>query len=286
MTLLAVCGAPGRLEVKRVPLSRAVVDDVATLFRAQAETLLGGVDEVEYVGNYKPDLDEILVIDNPPDAEQIAREAAGNHTALPVLDTVNFAAEAIRALALVDQGEHDAPRLLVQAFKRTQNLQRGFSLIQSADTFQKLTDAAFLLETKLAAVIESGRTYFKSDHVLRQFVQMRDAYREATNQEVESFAQHGHFIVPDVAAFVAVTNQVTRKLITEVRSSGVLEERSVEELSTSARQSGLDLPVRDGQIALPNDKQELKSILKFLVEDRYPGPITGHVYVSNSKRPA
>jgi hypothetical protein len=284
--LFAACRADGELVAKRVRLDATVQQAVEAIFESQEAAFRNGVtSEVPFNGSWTPDDDEFLAIDVPVEAAIFEDAIRANAMAVPDLDTVHFADEGIKAL-FTGRVVNRAATVLVQRFTSQQLLSRRFSLFQQGNAFRQLTDPAFTLDSSLACIIENGTIKFKSQQKLRSIIDMVELYRAATDQEVQEFAGHERLMVGNVPAFVAVTNQTSRKLIHAVASNHTLDNYTPAEIQTAAQPTSLDVNIQNGKIVMPADHKGIKALLQFLNESRYSGPLSHHPYVTNSQRPA
>jgi len=283
--LFVACRVNGELVPKRVRLDATVQQAVETIFNNQEAAFREGVtQEVAFNGSWSPDEEEFLTLDVPAEAAIFESTILGNATAVPDLDAANFAEEGIKALftGIVRNG---AAKVLVQRFTSQQLLTRRFSLLQQGNAFRRLTDAAFTLDNSLTCIIENGKIKFKSMQKLRSIIDMVELYRAATDEEVQTFAGHTNLSVWDVPAFVAITNQTSRKLIHAVAESGTLDHYTPAEIQTAAQSTGLTVAIQNGKVEMPREHGGIKALLQFLNESRYAGPLTHHPYVTNSQRP-
>lgn len=276
----------GQLITKRVRLDATVQQAIETVFAEQEADFRAGVtDEVPFDGRWTPNEDEFLTIDVPAEAQIFGATINANATAVPDINTTAFADEGIKGL-FTGVTTNGATKVLVQRFTSQQVLERRFALLQQGNAFRRLTEPAFTLDNSLACIIEDGKIKFKSQHKLRSIINMLDIYRAATDQEVQAFAGHASLEVADVAAFVSVTNQVSRKLIHAIANNGTLDTYTPNDIQAAAAQTGLAIDVQNGKIMVPTEHGEIKALLQFLNESRYSGPLSGQPYVTNSQRPA
>lgn len=282
--LFAACVSEGGIVAKRVQLNNDVQAQVIGLF-AEQEVLFrdGVVEEIAFNGTWKPDDDEVLTIPIPADTQALVEAIEGDPLALPVIQTGSFSDEGIKAL-FTGGANGGATKVLVQRFTAQQLLERRFSLLGDGNTFRRLTEPAFALDTSLMCIIEGGHLKFKSQHKLRTLVNMVDIYRAATEPEVRQFAAHAALAIADVDAFVAVTNQTSRKLIAAIASAGTLDEYNIPQIQAAAAATDLDVAVENDRIVMPTEHREIKALLQFLDESRYSGPLSGQAYVTNSRR--
>lgn len=281
--LFAACRINGELVPKRVSLSEGVRQKIVDLFREQEEEFLDGMtEEIRYKGNWKPDKEELLIIDVPQEACIFEKTITANATSIPRIKTTNFANEGIKALFTgISAGK--STKILVQKFAAHQILGRKFSLIHDGNTFRHLSEPAFTLDTSLTCIIEGGKIKFKSQHNMSSIVSMREIYRVATEAEVRSFAEHTRIKVEDVDTFVNMTNQTSRKLIHEIIESGVLDNHTSTQISDAAKETNLTVTIKDEKIVMPTEHKKVKALLQFLNESRYSGPLSGQSYVTNSR---
>lgn len=283
--LFAACRINGNLIAKWVRLDVTVQHAVEAIFDAQEAEFRDGVaTEIPFDGNWTPDEDEFLTIDIPAEAAIFQTTIRRNVLSVPEINTAAFADEGIKAL-FTGVTVNRQTKVLVQRFTSQQVLGRKFALLQQGNAFRRLTDCAFTLDTGLACIIEGGKIKFKSQQKLRSIIDLIDIYRAATDQEVQAFAGHASLAVWNIPAFVAVTNQTSRKLIHAVASNGTLDTYTPTAIQVAAQTTGLTVNLQNGRIVMPTDHGEIKAFLQFLNESRYSGPLSGHPFVTNSQRP-
>lgn len=285
--LFAACRThDGQLIAKRVRLDANVQQAVEAVFAEQEAAFRQGVtDEVPFDGSWTPNEDEFLTIDVPAEAQIFADTINANAMAVDDIDTAAFAAEGIKAL-FTGIPVNGATKVLVQRFTSQQVLERRFALLQQGNAFRRLSEPAFTLDNSLTCIIEDGTVKFKSQHKLRSIINMLDIYREATEQEVQTFAAHASLEVADAVGFVNVTNQVSRKLIHAIVNNGTLDNYTPVQIQAAAHQTNLEIDVQNGRIVMPTTHADIKALLQFLNESRYSGPLSGQAFVTNSQRPA
>ena len=284
--LFAACRQNGTLIAKRIRLDATVQQAVQTIFDNQEAEFRDGIQtEVPFDGAWNPDPDEFLTIAIPTEAAIFANTINANATTIPDLDTANFATEGVKAI-FTGATVNGQTKTLIQAFTPKQMLERRFALMQQGNAFRRLTEPAFTLEGMLTCIIEGGLVKFKSQHKLRGIIDMVAIYRQATDQEVQTFAGHASLNVADVQAFVATTNQTSRKLIHAIANNGTLDAHTPAAIQQAALQTNLQVDVQNGQIVMPVAHPDIKALLQFLNESRYNGPLSGTPFVTNSKRTA
>ena len=284
MNLLALCRDANGITIKRIPLDGALQNPVMQIFSDQEAAFRADrPNEVAFDGDWNPDDDEILVLDATAEANAMVAAASGNVLALPTINAGNFDAENIKAL-FVGVNTGAGLRLLVQRFTAAQVLSRRFAMIANNNQFSKITDPAFNLATSLTCIIEGGQIKFESYHKLRAVFDVVEFFAAATDDDIDDFAGHASIAIADVPALKALVTQTERKLIHKLASTGVLDAHAPLDIQTKANATGLVVNIANGQIVFPNDKQEIRRLLRFLDDSLYEAPLSGLRYVTNSKR--
>jgi hypothetical protein len=283
--LFALCrDHGGALQVKRVRLTQPVQAKIEGLFQAQTAAFLDGIsEEVDFAGDWKPDSDEILVIDAPAEADAISNALSANPTSLPDIDGQNFQAENIKGLfvALQHGGQ---TRISIQLFSAQQILARRFSLLLDNNTFKELTDPAFTLDNYIHAIMEGGKIKFKSFFNVKRIFALNQFYEEATDGQIDIFCTHPSLAVASVDDFKLMADQNIRKMIHAITKTGVLDKYQVGDIVQKAASFGLAIPVTSGKMSVPDNRKEAKTFFRFLDDGIYEAPLSAARYVTNSKR--
>lgn len=85
-------------------------------------------------------------------------------------------------------------------------------------------------------------------------------------------------------SFETMANSSIRRKIAAINDSEVLKKYQAIEIKRLAQKSGITITVKNKQIVIPNDKEQIKVILGFLDEEAYKGPFSQITYLANSKR--
>jgi hypothetical protein len=283
--LFAACRHNGSLVVRRVRLNASVQNAVMNLFEDQEIQLKEGVTtEVDFNGSWNPEAEELLTIDVPPEAEIFTETLNANATSIQDINTDNFFDENIKAIFTGSTDDNGFTRVLVQRFTSKQFLQKKWALLQDGNAFRGLTEPAFSLDSSLTCIIEGGKIKFKSQFKLRSIIEMKDIYREATDQEVKDFTEHESLFVENVDSFLDVADQTTRKLISAITRSDNLNVYTVEEIRDAAKRVGVSITVNNNKIVIPDARADVKNLLRFLDDSLYEASLTGQRYITNSKR--
>jgi hypothetical protein len=278
----------GSCQIKRVRVNQSLQIELIQIFEDQRVLFEQGVDtEVVFNGDWKPDLNEVLIIDNIVESQMMVDAINANATSFSDVVISNFSNEPIKSIFTgINSGGQI--KVFAQKFSSRQALslnQLPLIKMQTGNTFVKTTDDIFTIDNKLVAIIEGNKTKFKSFHNARMVFDLSEFYKEATDDDLTQMAQHASLEITNLPNFIAEADTQVRKMAHSIESSGVLDNYTVNQISTAAA-SFPDIPVvlNNGKITLPIDKKELKEVLHFLLEDIYKGPLSGSDYLTNSKR--
>lgn len=159
--------------------------------------------------------------------------------------------------------------------------------LQEQHHFNRLTESAFIINSKIQAIHKDGNLYFKSFPSASKIFDLRANMVMATEGEVTAFANKANVSI-NLEWLKAHANAKTRRLIKMVNESGTLDtymglgRRRRESLADSVN---VDITIQDDKLVLPTNVGRVNRILEFLNEDVYRGLITSNIFRTNSKRP-
>lgn len=276
--------------IRRIPLTPALNTELAKLFAKQQAELLNDRQPIAFTGSYNVDEGEIFTIADYPLPPAIG-QAIGNPLTCPVL---NLTTETHRIKALFS-GTWSAANKTVnfQVFDAGKLLKRGFTLIGSGDTYKKLEEPGLILQDKLTAHFHYGTLHFSSYHNTKRFLDLADYYREATDTDLDDFAATDLFAFEDQASFKEQADSIIRKKIALLQKNEVLKDLTVADIQTVANNFNAELPEEhhigitvndDGKLVIPEDKKQMKELIRFLDEDYVTAPLTKRKCLTNSKQ--
>tara|TARA_R110002167_G_C12674022_1_gene650959 strand:+ start:1509 stop:2396 length:888 start_codon:yes stop_codon:yes gene_type:complete len=278
----------GSCQIKRVRVNQSLQTELIQIFEDQRVFFEQGVDtEVVFNGDWKPDSNEVLTIDDIAESQILAGAINANASSFSDVVISNFSNEPIKAI-FTGINTNGQTKVFVQKFSSRQALSLNelpVIKMQTGNIFVKTTDDIFTIDNKLVAIIEGNKTKFKSFHNARMVFDLSNFYKEATDDDLTQMAQHASLEITDLASFIAEADTQVRKMAHSIESSGLLDNYTVTQISTAAANfPDIPVAVNNGKITLPSDKKELKEVLHFLLEDIYKGPLSGSDYLTNSKR--
>ena len=284
MALLALCGERRELSIKRVRLNASLHEEV-TLELGSQETYFRSGQEVPFDQNWTSEDDEISTVAIPEDEGVFDQIYRSTDTSLQPMEDIGE----VRGLAMQPDG---SPRILVQAFFSRQVFGKGpLAMFGSPRGYSRLEKPGLELGTSLVCIVEDGQLKFRNLTHLSRVIDTAAIFHEATNEEVRTFADTlsnlFEFDGGDVDRFVSsASSRAARKCIASLNASGVLRNRSAEDLRRAAEPTNLTINIRDDKIVMPTRSSEITSLMRFLNDGRYVGPVSGNVLISNSQRPA
>ena len=176
-----------------------------------------------------------------------------------------------------------------QAMDKRQVMSTGpLSLLLSKNTFKQLTVPAVQIGPEVHAFHKEGQLTFWNLGWARKLFDMEVYVREATDAEVNMFIGAAHISVANPDLFRTHCDQWVRMRLTRIMHSGIVEQSGLPAITLEATAFGITITSdtdADGnaRLVIPDDKQQLKTLLKFLEEDYYKGVLSGKHYVANSK---
>lgn len=284
--LLALCGEKHDLEIREVPLSGPVQQDVVSAFLRQEE-VFRGAEEKPFDENWLNEGDEIATTPIPEDVSAFGKISSSTDTELEPIETNNL--EKIRGLAIKPK-DQVKERILVQLFAKSQLLTREgvLALVTECGTYTHLKSSTFCLADKLVCIVEDNLIKFRSLHNLSRVIDTSKIFSTATDNDVKSFAK-AHinlFEISDVSQFVSDTSRNARKYMMSLVKSGVLQSHTAQTLKDAAVDTQLHIQVQNDKIMMPSKSGEITELMRFLNDGRYVGPISGKAFITNSRRQA
>jgi hypothetical protein len=260
--------------VRRIDLVPAVEDQVRDIFVDQGQAMTEK-DPVLFDGNYKVDEDEVLYVEMELSAE--LEEIANNPMGIHLLD---IGVDNIKALIWYEDEVY-----YFQNFDNRKLLRQKTVLFLANQTYNRLTADAFVLDNYIQAVCREGEFYFISYANANKIFSLQAYYKEATDEELDTFAEHEMVVVEDIDWLRDHANTVIRKQVTLLQKSNLLNEVSPKKIKSGAKKFKIECVFDDdGKIVFPSDMRKCKDLLKFLNEECYEGPLTKRQYATNSKR--
>lgn len=231
--------------------------------------------------------DDVFMIDNFSDSDYFHRPTK-SVSDCGVYDPSTTSLDSIVALFVKPNDTED--KLLFQYFDNKKKLSNErfvlFSRPFVSNEFMRLDGAGFILDSKLVAVLDGSKLYFKSFYYAKRVFQLGDYFRAATDEELTDFNHHPLFNPIDDEIIKTLATNTMREKVFEIEKSGILNSLDIQKLVSYAKIADLDIKVVDNKINIPEDKKSLQRFLGLLCEDYYDGRLRNIIYLSTGKRSA
>jgi hypothetical protein len=274
-------------EIMRLNLTRDSQDLLCELFvNATALILNSNNTFVEFNGGYRPDAGEVQLINNYTIGQEIINALTEPTSIVSFTPDLDCLPEIKGIFTGVIE-----PEVVVafQKFNKNQYITRkGISLLHNRNTFEKISSFGISIEDSVDCVYKDNKLFFKTFFSARQALDLSQYYRLATDKDIDSFISHPSVNVNNEQAFRENADTWVRRKIALIYDSGTLNQIPPSEIAEKASEYNLTIEIIEEQgmpkINLPNEKTELKHVLKFLDDEIYKGPLSSNTYETNSKK--
>jgi hypothetical protein len=287
LSLFALTSDPAKRIVK-FNLSNDVQADLTTYLKDQESSFDLQQDEIVFDGKYKPDAGEVLCIENYDDIDNL-ESAIRNPTSLDLVDPSEDFFHDIKALfsgyILVTGGV----KVLLQNFDRRKIIStNGLSIFHSANVYKKIEGIGLTIDHKLTATLEEGKLKFFSFHNARQIFDLSEYYKEATDDNIIEFSNMDLIKSAGNNLLLEMSDSWVRRKISLIQQSGILQNVPINEMKAVATEFSIPFITvtenGDELIKIPDNKSDLKKLLRFLDEDYYTSSLSKTNFITNSKR--
>lgn len=288
LNLFALTNDPSKRIVK-FELSKDVQKDLTTSLKSQENTFdQAAENEIEFDGKYKLDEGESLYINNYDDIDDLASSIV-NPLSVEVVDPTEDFFHEIKALFTGYAQKDGSIKILLQNFDRRRIIStNGLSIFHSANVYKKIEGIGLTVDHKLTATLEGGKLKFFSFHNARQMFDLSEYYKVATDEDVLKFAGLDIVQIVDTDQLIEMSDSWVRRKISLIQQSGILQNVPINEMKTVATEFNIPFVIvkegTDEVISIPDNKSDLKKLLRFLDEDYYKSPLSKTNFVTNSKR--
>lgn len=251
------------------------------------EYLSDNLEVIPFEGSYKPDNDQIFEIENYSINEDFINAVKATESVELFTPTVGN----IKDLKFIFIGKivDETLTIVFQKIKPDQYItNKGISLLAKNNTFRVISDIGISISSKVDLVYNDKKLYFKSYTCARQIFDLSVYYRTATDCEVDNFTKESSLSFVSKEYFVENADTWVRRKLSMISDIGVFEKFNVDQIIEIAADNDFELNTvgkgKSKKIIIPENKADMKSILKFLDEDIYKGYFSKNTYETNSKR--
>lgn len=275
--------------VRRIPLTNNLQTQIGQFFDNQKQDFIHNKQEITFTSSYNVDIGEIFTIDDfpIPNSFTSALQNPLNHQIL------NLKEETRRIKAIfTGVWTENEKQVSFQVFDTGKVLSKGITLLNSGDTYKKLEDPGLVLQEKLTAHYQSSKLLFYSYHNTKRFLDLNDYYEAATDTDLDAFADNNIFEFEDKDSFKGNADFIIRKKIALLQKNNVLNNLSIDEIKivsdelnqNVADEHKINIAINDGKLIIPENKKQLKELIRFLDEDYVTAPLTKRRCLTNSKQ--
>ncbi|MCU7976439.1 DUF4868 domain-containing protein [Shewanella sp. SW36] len=287
LSLFALTNNPASRIVK-FELSGPVQIELTEYLKIQEEFFDAAHEEIEFDGKYKPEHDEVLYIDGYDDIDGLENAIINPLGVEPVNPNEDFFLE-IKALFTGYETDVGTIKILLQNFDRRKIIStNGLSIFHSNNVYKKIEGIGITVDYKLTATLELGKLKFYSFHTTRQMFDLSEYYKVATDDDVQEFLDAERIQSVDSEVFLPLADSWVRRKISLIQQSGILQNVPIHEMRAAAIDFNIPFVTIDVDgvevISIPNNKSDLKMLLRFLDEDYYKSPLSKTNFVTNSKQ--
>lgn len=284
MSLFALVENPEQ-RIQKLKLNSDVQISVKEYFESMLLPFRGeNTEEIHFDGKYHPEENELLYVDSFEDINGLL-ESSNNVRSLPDFEPSISNLLLTKALFVEHINVQGEKIILIQRFEKRRIISTdGFSIIYGGDCYKKIDGNGISLDSKLTAIMVGSKLYFKSFHMIRQIFDMSAYFAEATNADIDGFANSNMLSIPDISQFKDQADTWIRRKVSLITQSGILQNADIDNLDAVAKEFKIQLNIVGGKIIMPVDKRNIKVLLRFLDDDYYESPISKKQFISNSKR--
>lgn len=267
-------------QIKLINISGNIQNDLTPL-KNNAEEFLRK-EKILFDGQYKPEDDQILEIENFSLPFEIDFDNPLNLEKIEIDDI-----DLMKGLII-----NDKKIIGFQSFDKRKIIEPSrLNIIFKGNTFSKLEERGITIDDKLDAVFskQNKSLLFYSFHNASKIFDLSEYYREATDQEINSFFTTQIFSDIPKNLDEKIDTRIKKKIFL-IKKNKIIEKlidsHIFKEVAKYSKTFGLEnyFDSTSKKIKIPDDKKEFKKILSFLNEDLYKSPISEIIYETNSKR--
>lgn len=293
-------GAPkAPCETRRLLVSNDVQQALSREFERQAAELTHpDRTRVPYDPGYKLAAGEVFFVDASLAPQDTGPHALALPTSLAAAVRAPNVAEIVDAAVLRDgrlrslcaaRGSEGEVALVFQLFQQSQVIRQGnwryLHFLDDTRTFTSLDSECLALANSAAAVYQASRLFFASEATVRRFLDLGSLFHAATDRELAHFfAGSGLWAPVDLPALLGQADEQMRHAVAKIAFLENLAGVTPRAIQLVAQAHGIDVKRTAGRLVVPQEKRELKSLIRILADDLLESPLTHWSYWSNSKR--
>ncbi len=261
---------------------------ICNAFAESVSTLFQNKHQIVFNGSYKPDNDECLTIKNFQIPNEI-QSAICNPLGVTSYGISDKKFPDIKCFFVGEYVQTNNSIKLSVAFQRFRKEQyiskkNWYNLFFDNNSFYQENKFGFSISNNIDCFYESNDLHFLSFYFARQVFDLSQYYRIATDQDVNDFIANEKLLIENPVIFMEMSDTFIRRKIAMINDSEILKKFSALKIKNIAKKLNINISVKNQKIIIPNNKNEVKLILKLLDEEAYQGVFSQTLFLTNSKR--
>ncbi|MEO0135473.1 MAG: hypothetical protein ABIK59_04195 [candidate division WOR-3 bacterium] len=268
------------VEIRRIQISQEVQNAIREYIRSQVDFYIQA-EKIEFSGEYKPDEEkEVLCIHN----------FEFPYTILPPLSMDTIKEDEIEKIFAIFFIHDEEEYIACQSFDNRKIIKpEKMFLLYSKNTFSKIDKKGLIIDSKIDALflIKEKILLFRSYQNASKIFDLKEIYREATDQEVEKFYKDEIFVGTESLEPSHFNNRLRKKIFL-IQKNNILSliKSKFDIIYDYAENLGMEkfFDKSKRKINFPRENKEIEKLLNFLNEDLFKSGISNCIYLTNSKR--
>lgn len=255
---------PGQ-RVLHVSVSAGLQKNLTSAFRDQRMTFTADREEIEYRPAYHPEPDEIFKINPFDDLDDLLKITQSPSS----LDSLEPDSTIYGHIVSFFSSSDSANELLFQNFDQRRIISnKGLAMIWDSSTFRQMREPGLSPGKNLGAILRGDELLFQKSWCARRIFDLTSYFKEATDEQLYEFLRHKHFTHHDSNSAHSQFDSWMRTKVCLILESGVLDKHNPEQLRIIAADLSYSLSIdSQGRIIFPQEKKQMKGLLRFLSED-------------------
>jgi hypothetical protein len=200
---------------------------------------------------------------------------------VPELRPDVLAGQGVKALVAIDTGTQ--PRFLFQVIDNRTLVRPSSVVLFFRKSFTLNDSVGIAFPDRLDALSAEGDLYFRSELVVRRFLDIEKYFAEATDSDIDSFFTTKAFNPADTTQIKTLANdRIRRKLHGIIASKRDVNPSAVEKVGKAV---GVEVKMKGGKLIIPTTLPEFRALVSIL-DDAFLESMLDRrsVYLTTSKR--
>lgn len=234
-------------DIATLPLERKTKSSLGDKFDALRMSFLNKDTTIhDYEPAFSPEPGDLLKLKYKlPDSLWSCQRSLPRGT--PSLESATLKDEGIRAIVAVECGDHS--RFMFQAIDNRYLVQPSKVAFLFDKVFQLNDSVGIAFPDRIDAIHENGYLYFRSELVVRRFLDIEEYFTKATDESLETYFSGAGFAEADIASIKAIANDPLRRKLHGIITSGRPIVPKV--IDAIAKRVKVPIKMKDGKLVVP-----------------------------------